>query len=330
MKKAVIVKLVIIGAACMVIGCGKKEGKEASEEPKTGTDQAQEVRIEDKQYSKTIGQETADAYKLLLTNHTGGEITGLAIKASISQEASSNLLQAGMKIELDETVCVYYTPEAEHPSQTAYDLNLSYADGHVVEIAGIGLDSMEQAELCYEDEIGFVKYKNGTSGEIVSTKEMALALKAQKQAQAAAAEQAQKEQPETQGAEEQTQVPEQAQYDQSGYQPSYDEPTYYQPATQQPAASGGQGSDVGQSGEGCLTDPVTNPDNNSVGQTGEGCLTDPVTNPDNNSVGQTGEGCLTDPVINQDNNSDSNSVGQTGEGCLTDPVLNQGYDSDSN
>ncbi len=280
MKRATIARILVIGAACLVIGCGKKEeGKEEAEKPKTETNEVQEVKIEDEQY-KTIGQESADASKLLLTNRTGGEITGFTMKASTAQEASQNLLQAGMKIEQEETVCVYYTPEAEATEQTTYDLNLSYADGHTVEIAGLALDGMKEAELCYEEEVGFVKYKKDGSGEEVSTKEMALALKAQKEAQEAAEAQAKKEEAEQAAAQAQADAAIQAQTQEEAQvpyeQPTYEQPVYTQPTYEQPADSGGQ--DVSQAGEGCLTDPVINP--GSVGQTGEGCLTDPVMNPD--------------------------------------------------
>lgn len=254
MKKAAIARILVIGAACLVIGCGKKEDeKNEAEEPKTETNEVQEVKIEDEEY-KTIGQESADAYQLLLTNHTGGEITGFAIKVSTAQEASQNLLQAGMKIEQEETVRVYYAPEAGSTAQTTYDLNLSYADGHAVEIAGLGLDGMKEADLCFEDEVGFVKYKKEGSGEEISTKDMALALKAQKEAQKAAEAQSQKEQAEQAAAQAQADAAaQQVQYDEPVYnEPVYDQPVYDQPVYDQTAVPGGQ--DVSQTGEGCLTE----------------------------------------------------------------------------
>lgn len=254
-----IARILVIGAACLIIGCGKKEdGKVEAEKPETETNEVQEVK-EEEQY-KTIGQENADAYKLLLTNQTGGEITGFTIKASNSKEASQNLLDAGVKIEKEEIVCVYYTPEktdtesgTENQAQITYDFSLTYEDQHVVEIAGLDLDDMGQAELCFEDEVGFVKYKKDGSGEEVSTKEIALALKAQKEAQEAAEAQAKKEEAEQAAAQAQADAAaQQVQYEEPVYdQPVYDQPVYDQPVYDQPAGSGGQ--DVGQTGEGCLT-----------------------------------------------------------------------------
>ncbi len=264
MKKSVMTKILVIGAACLVLGCGKKE--EATQEPKepeTEISDDKEVEKEETEY-KTIGEESEDAYKLLLTNHTGDKITGFTVKASNVEEPSQNLLESGMTIDNEEIVCVYYTPQdmgadagAEKQAQITYDLSLTYEDGHTVEITGLGLEDIEQAELCFEDEVGFVKYKSADSGKEVSTKETALALKAQKQAEAAAAEQAKKEEAERAAAEaaaaqaQAEAAAAQVQYEQQYYeQPTYEQPVYDQPVYDQPADSGGQ--DVSQSGESCL------------------------------------------------------------------------------
>lgn len=265
MKKSVMTKILVIGAACLVLGCGKKE--EETKEPKEPeTEMSEDKEVEKEEEYKTIGKESEDAYKLLLTNHTGDKITGFTVKASNAEEPSQNLLESGMIIENEEIVCVYYTPEdvkaeagSEQQAQITYDFSLAYEDGHTVEITGLGLDDIEQAELWFEDEVGFVKYKSADSGKEVSTKETALALKAQKQAEAAAAEQAKKEEAERAAAEAaaaQAQAEAaavQEQYEQQYYeQPTYEQPVYDQPVYEQPADSGGQDQDVSQSGEGCL------------------------------------------------------------------------------
>ena len=268
MKKSVMTKILVIGAACLVLGCGKKE--EETKEPKEPETEMSEDKEEEKEEEyKTIGKESENAYKLLLTNHTGDKITGFTVKASKAEEASQNLLESGMIIENEEIVCVYYTPEdveaeAGSEQQLTYDFSLAYEDGHIVEITGLGLDDIEEAELWFEDEVGFVKYKSADSGKEVSTKETALALKAQKQAEAAAAEQAKKEEAERAAAEaaaaqaqaEAAAVQEQYEqqyYEQPTYeQPTYEQPVYDQPVYEQPADSGGQDQDVSQSGESCL------------------------------------------------------------------------------
>ena len=273
MKRAIMTGLLAIGAACLLLGCGKKEEEvkepeQQEAELKDDKAEKEEEKKDEKEYM-TIGTESEGAYQLLLTNHTGGEITQLRIKASSAPEFPENMMAADMKIPVQETVRVYYTaPESVEEMnaeasgrmllRTTYDISLGYEDGHTVDITGLGFDDMEEAELCFEDEVGFVKYVSAESGEQISTKETALALKAQREAEAAAAA-AQAEAAAAAESQAQTDAPqpvqqyEQTYYEEPAYQPEYT-PDYSQSATQD--TSSGQGSDVGQSGEGCLNDPV--------------------------------------------------------------------------
>lgn len=273
MKRAIMTGLLAIGAACLLLGCGKKEEEvkepeQQEAELKDDKAEKEEEKKDEKEYM-TIGTESEGAYQLLLTNHTGGEITQLRIKASSAPEFPENMMAADMKIPVQETVRVYYTaPESVEEMnaeasgrmllRTTYDISLGYEDGHTVDITGLGFDDMEEVELCFEDEVGFVKYVSAESGEQISTKETALALKAQREAEAAAAA-AQAEAAAAAEAQAQTdatqpvQQYEQTYYEEPAYQPEYT-PDYSQSATQD--TSSGQGSDVGQSGEGCLNDPV--------------------------------------------------------------------------
>ncbi len=281
MKKRTFTRILVIGTACLVLGCGKKEeSTQEAKEPETKISEEKEVEKEEETEYKTIGEESRDALRILLTNQMGGDIIGLSVKESTAKEASDNLLDEGMRIEEAETVCLYYTPEEGDPAEDSktpvtYDLSLAYEDEQVVEITGLELDDMEEAELYFEDEVGYVTYKSADSGKEVSTKETALALKAQKEAQAAAekakkeeerkaAEQAKKEAEAAAAAEAEAQA--QTQYEQQYYEqptyrepvyeepvyqePVYEEPVYEEPVYEQPADSGGQ--DVSQSGESCL------------------------------------------------------------------------------
>ena len=271
MKKRIFIKSLVIAAACLVLGCGKKEdGTQKTEGPETEINDGKEVEQEEKSEYRTIGEESGDALRLLLTNQTGSEITGLSVKASSGEEASENLLGEDMKIGIEETICMYYTPgkadsEQGEKVRTTYDISLSYEDGRVVEITGLELDDMEKAELCFEEEVGFVKYTSADSGKEISTKETALALRAQLQAkaaaekqkkaeaEAAAAEQAKKDAQAAAAAQAQAETAAQIQYEQQYYeQPVYQEPVYEEPVYEEPADSGGQNQDVSQSGEGCL------------------------------------------------------------------------------
>lgn len=286
MKKRTFTRILVIGTACLVLGCGKKEeSTQEAKEPETKISEEKEVEKEEETEYKTIGEESRDALRILLTNQMGGDIIGLSVKESTAKEASDNLLDEGMRIKEEETLCLYYTPEEGDSAEDSktlvtYDLSLAYEDEHVVEITGLELDDMEEAELHFEDEVGYVTYKSADSGKEVSTKETALALKAQREAQAAAekakkeeakkeeerkaAEQAKKEAEAAAAAQAEAQA--QTQYEQQYYEeptyqepvyeepvyqePVYEEPVYQEPVYEQPADSGGQ--DVSQSGESCL------------------------------------------------------------------------------
>ena len=274
MKKRTFTRILVIGTACLVLGCGKKEeSTQEAKEPETKISEEKEVEKEEETEYKTIGEESRDALRILLTNQMGGDIIGLSVKESTAKEASDNLLDEGMRIKEEETLCLYYTPEEgdsaeDSKTPVTYDLSLAYEDEHVVEITGLELDDMEEAELHFEDEVGYVTYKSADSGKEVSTKETALALKAQREAQAAA-EKAKKEEAKKEAeaaAAAQAEAQAQTQYEQQYYEeptyqepvyeepvyqePVYEEPVYQEPVYEQPADSGGQ--DVSQSGESCL------------------------------------------------------------------------------
>lgn len=204
MKRAVITGLLVISAACLILGCSKKDDAQNPEEPET--EQSSEKENEDKANEdekkeedkddeaeekatepKIIGTESADANKLLMTNHTGEAITGFTVKASTETEFPENMMAADMKIENDETVCLYYAlPEAEAEAtssgkmlRTTYEFSISNESGREIRMPGLIFDDMESVELCFEDEVGFVRYVSVNTGEEITTKEMALMMQAQ-------------------------------------------------------------------------------------------------------------------------------------------------------
>lgn len=208
MKRAVITGLLAVGAACLILGCGKKEDntqkadepkteqsedKEDEEEPveteeekKEDEQKADEAEAEEVTY-QVIGTESADASRLLLTNHTGEAITGFTVKASTEAEFPANMMEADKKIGNDETVCLYYAPPetdaAESSSgkmlRTTYEFSISNEGGREIRMPGLLFDDMEAAELCFEDEVGFVRYVSVNTGEEITTKEMTLMMQAQ-------------------------------------------------------------------------------------------------------------------------------------------------------
>ena len=108
MKKRTFTRILVIGTACLVLGCGKKEeSTQEAKEPETKISEEKEVEKEEETEYKTIGEESGDALRILLTNQTGGEIIGLSVKESAAKEATDNLLDEGMRIKEDETLCLY-------------------------------------------------------------------------------------------------------------------------------------------------------------------------------------------------------------------------------
>lgn len=207
MKRVMITGLLAIAAACLILGCGKKEsaqeqdkaktevsedegdkeGKE--EEPKEDEDGSKDdTQEEEKQADeaeaeqKVIGTESADAHKILLTNHTGDAITAFSVKASTDADFPENMIPAETKVEKDETVCLYYAPPQSEGTEsgtgkmlrTTYEFGVTNESGQEFRIAGLIFDDIEEAELCFEDEVGFLRYVSVDSGEEISTKEMAL------------------------------------------------------------------------------------------------------------------------------------------------------------
>lgn len=213
MKRAVIKGLLAAGVICVLLGCGKKEDDtQKQEEPKTeqsegngnrdgeglqakdgeteeenGDEKKDDTAGAEETALQAIGTESPDAYKVLLTNRTGDAITGFSVKASTEAEFPANMMEADMKVGNDETVCLYYAPpetEAEESSsgkmlRTTYEFSVTNENGREIRMPGLIFDDIEEAELCFEDEVGFIRYISVDSGEEITTKEMALLLQAQ-------------------------------------------------------------------------------------------------------------------------------------------------------
>lgn len=215
MKRVILTGLLVIGAACLILGCGKKESSpaedravteqtegreeenepEEQEEPKDQEEDAQDEAAQEdapeadeaETGQKTIGSESADAHRVLLTNHTGEAITAFSVKASSDAEFPENMMEADLKIGNEETVCLYYAPSQAEGAQsssgkmlrTTYEFSVTNESGREIRIAGLMFDDIQEAELCFEDGVGFIRYVSVNSGEEISTKEMALSLQAQ-------------------------------------------------------------------------------------------------------------------------------------------------------
>ena len=196
--------LALAGVFCMGIllfGCGKEnaEEKEPVKEEAVTEEEPEETY-------QVIGRESEDAYDILLTNKTGKVIKGIQVKSSEQKEYPANMMAGSQKIEKDETIELYYTSEAAEKSESkeadsdkedesedtkkdtpeiadavmnvVYSLQITFEDGTSQELTSFAVDDIEEAEICYEEEVAFLTYESKSEDVEISTKEAELALKA--------------------------------------------------------------------------------------------------------------------------------------------------------
>lgn len=281
MKKVLRILLLALCLCSVPAGCGKKE---EAEEIKKG--EKEKVQEETKEYL-IIGNKSDEAYDILLKNSTGKDITGIAIKTSDKTEYPANMMKSGDVLKKGETAELFYTPEeaakdgtdagegeatgdtseaddaagnlADAAINLLYNVQVTLADGTKIELSSLGFDDIkEEAELCLEDEVCFVKYVSKASGDSVSTKEQELGAKVQREAQAEAEKKAAEEakaaeaQAAAQAAQQQPAPAEPAASGGGNYsEPVYTEPA---PAPAEPAPEPAPAPETApeQSSEGCL------------------------------------------------------------------------------
>ena len=251
MKKAVICLLLALSLCGAATGCGKKEEPAKKTEAKANT-----KKKETKEAYLVIGNESAEAFKVLLKNSTGQDITALTVKTSDKTEYPASMMKSGETLKNGKTAELYYTPEkaaADTAAQAAntdklvnitYNVQVTLADGNVVELSSFGFEDIkEEAELCYEEGVGYIKYASKASGDPVTTKEQELGAKAQRDAAAqaaAAAQQVAQDAAAQQAAQDAAvqQAPEPT-YTEPVYtepEPVYTEPSYTEPSYTEPPA----------------------------------------------------------------------------------------------
>lgn len=203
MKKRLFVLAGILCIGVLFSGCKKEE----PEEKKEVKEKEPEVTYQ------VIGRESKDAYDIFVTNDTENVITGIQIKNSEQAEYPANMMSGEQKIETDETVELYYTPETlpedkageDNPADEAedkpaiadavvnitYSVQLTFEDGTVHELSSFAVDDIDEVTVCYEDEVAFLTYQSKSQDVEISTKEAELALKSDREAAKAVADQIQ-------------------------------------------------------------------------------------------------------------------------------------------
>ena len=253
MKKTVVMCMLALSLCLIAAGCGKKEEE-------TEVKEAEKVVIEEEEVEyQIIGNENEDAYEILLTNSTGKDIVGIAVKTSDKTEYPSNMMKSDEVLKDGVTAKLFYTPEESSESvdtekavNVVYNVQITLADNTVYELSSFGFDDIkEEAELYLEDDVVFVKYISKTTDDEISTKEQELGAKAQKEAQEAA-EKAAAEAAAQAAAEAAAQSQASESYTEEYYyvpEQNYQQPTYEAPVEQAPA----------QDSESCLGGVIVNP-----------------------------------------------------------------------
>lgn len=204
MKKRIIVGTFLVIMAISMIGCGKKEETEATESTMAET----ETETPETETYKAIGteKESDTVYCVKLKNNTGKDISGVSVKTTEETEFPKNMLKDGdVYVKGEERNLYYEVAEEEKETETdgeekteaseeklltlGYDVQITFDDGTSKVLHGFPFDDIKEGEICLEDEVIFLKYKNVSAGSAVSTKEAELTvLEAEKAAETAETE----------------------------------------------------------------------------------------------------------------------------------------------
>lgn len=134
--------------------------------------------------TKTIGKEKSgeNVYIAEITNKTGKDITGFCVKTDSETAFPGSMLDKEDPFLKDEKRVLYYErpdvsgntslPEDNKPViSTAYTIKLTFSDNTTAELHQFPFDTMDKAEINFEDNIVFITYESKVTGEKVSTKD---------------------------------------------------------------------------------------------------------------------------------------------------------------
>ena len=224
MKKYMI-RTIMTAAAVSFLLSAAGYGVSAEEEASAAEQGQEEV-----QELKTIGEkaEGETVFSVNLTNKTGKDIVGMAVKGAKEEEYPENMLEEGDVFAQDEERILYYDSAAVVEANEAennvdenrplikpiYTVQVTFADETVQELHSFPFGDVEEADLCQGEEVMYIIYTSVAEGTEINTEEAELMEK--------------------QFAEEMPFEPEQVYYDPS--QIVYDVPVYQEPAAPEPAA----------------------------------------------------------------------------------------------
>lgn len=209
MRKMKTMAGLLVLACALLTGCGKKEEvttteattTEATTEATTTEATTEATPVDAEEELPAIGTESADAIKVKLTNKTGKDITGVAVKNMDSETWSDNLLTDEDAFADKEKRYLYYTPDASEENSTeseegeiltyaGYDIQLTFADDTTMTLHALSLEDIKEGEILIAEDVCYVSYESAATGEKMDTKESELEVKKQEEAEAQAAAEA--------------------------------------------------------------------------------------------------------------------------------------------
>lgn len=134
---------------------------------------------------KVYGDDVEGAWKVQLTNSTGEDIKGIAVKKTSDTEFSSNILtKDAIFADKEEIVICYQAKEDETETVSdkilndTYDVRITLKDDTAYVLTAFPFEDMDACEIKVEDEAAFIVYESLSTKEKISTKEAQLAVKA--------------------------------------------------------------------------------------------------------------------------------------------------------
>lgn len=209
MKKKIFAMVFVGIMAVSMFGCGKKEETKATESTEAATESESETETETEEETfKTIGteKEGKNVFCVKLKNNTGKKITGVAVKLTDDEEFPKNMLAEKDVFEINEERNLFYETASDTDGETeseetegegklltqGYDVQITFEDETVKVLHAFPFEDIKEGEICFEDEVAFIKYESVDTKQTVNTKEAELAVKKDEE-EAAEAEQAAEE-----------------------------------------------------------------------------------------------------------------------------------------
>lgn len=199
-----------------------------------------EVKKEEINDQLIIGKKNENGYDTIIQNDTDSAITSIRIKKADEDDTkySDNLLAKNEKLEKGKEAEWYYSPEntemnieskSDKSFNLAFDIQMKLENGSEFTLTTFPFEDFDgTVSICYEDGVGYIKYKSKTDGSEVSTLETEKAAKEKKESSL------QTNQEETTSDQQITDIPTSVEQTPVEQAPVYQEPTYQEPVQQAP------------------------------------------------------------------------------------------------